>query len=310
MKKIIKDKVYIFMIFLFIIFAFSTIIALNKYNNNQDLLIQDHKNIIEDCNKKNEEDFSEEKIKFCNKMIESDLSEYDLNAYDGYEFYIVDYLRTYLNEFIIIAVVISGSAYYVTKYLRNRIILSEINRKSYKKIIKHLFFSSWKYSILIPLMLITIFCIINIFIGGSGFKIGLSELTGTIFKNNLLLYFLVVLIQSFILSLIYVNINLTISRNEHNYILSIIKSYIFVIGLEIFFEVIVSPFLYRTFKSGAGIYFNIINIYNYTNLEDGLSSLFVLIGIMLFSFVPLFLKYRDKESLIIASEKNDNREEV
>ena len=112
----IKDKLFIFIVTLFIILAFSTILGLNKYRDNQNLLIQDHKNLVKNCNKSDKNELSEDEINFCNKLTSSDLSEYKLNAYDGYEIYIVDYLRTYLNEFIIIAVILIGSSYYVTKY--------------------------------------------------------------------------------------------------------------------------------------------------------------------------------------------------
>lgn len=66
----------------------------------------------------------------------------------------------------------------------------------------------------------------------------------------------------------------------------------------------------KLFSFEYGLLFNVINIYTYPYVENGLTQIFILLGILLISFIPLFWVYRDKEKLIIDIEKNDNKEDV
>ena len=221
-----------------------------------------------------------------------------------------EYSWTGLNT---IAIIIAGSSYYITKYLRNRIILNDITREKYKKIIKKLFFSAWKYALIVPIMLFIIYFILFLKVDNFSFSEGITDTSGfvgTIFENNLIFLFFTIFLKSFILSMVYININLIISRKEHNYIFSIIKTYLFIVGLEILFETVIRIFINKLGTFEYGILFNIINIYTYPYVEKGLAQIFILFGILLISFVPLLLVYRNKEQLIIDIEKNDNKEEV
>lgn len=310
----IKDKLFIPMIVIFIILGLSiSILSSVRHKDNQQFLIDNFLQSVEKCKNLKEEDAIKEQVEWCQKAMNDDLSGFDTNAYDTYDVFAMDYLTTYLNEFILIAIVVVGSSYYITKYLRNRIILNDITRKKYKRIIKKLFFSAWKYALLVPLMLLTIYFVIFLNVDKFYFSKGITDISGfvgTIFENNLILLFFIIILKAFILSLLYININLIVSRKEHNYILSVIKTYLFIIGIEIFFELVINSLINKLFSFEYGILFNIINIYTYPYIEKGLTQVFILLGILLISFIPLFLIYRNKEKLIIDSEKNDNKEEV
>lgn len=91
---------------------------------------------------------------------------------------------------------------------------------------------------------------------------------------------------------------------EHNYILCIIKTYITIVGLEIFFETIISYIFTNILKNDYAIYFNIINIYNYISYENNIYYLFIIITVLIISFILVFLRYIKKENLIINVEKN------
>lgn len=315
MKKIkIRDKVFIPMIVLFVIFGLLiSIVSCIQYKDNRKSIKEDFIQSIEKCKNLDGNELIEGQVEWCQNVLESDLSEYDTNAYDVYDVFTVDYLREYLNEFILIAVVVVGSSYYITKYLRNRIMLNDITRKNYKSIIKKLFISSWKYALLVPLMLLIIYFIILLNVDKFYFSEGILDISGfvgTIFENNLMLLFLVILFKAFILSLIYININLIVSRKEHNYILSVIKTYLFIVGIELFFEIVIDNFVGKLLSFEYGFLFNIINIYTYPYVEYDLTQVFILLGLLLVSSIPLFLMYRNKEKLIIDIEKNDNKGDV
>ena len=314
MKKKIKYKIFIPFIIIFIVFALLiSIVSSIHHENNQQILKEDYLQSIEKCDNLKKEDAIEEEFEWCQKALESDLTEFETNAYDAYDIFTVDCLQNYLNEFVLIAIIIAGSSYYITKYLRNRIILNDITREKYKKIVKNLFFSAWKYALIVPIMLFIIYFIIFLKVDNFSFSEGIADTSGfvgTIFENNLIFLFFTIFLKSFILSMVYININLIISRKEHNYIFSIIKTYLFIVGLEILFETVIRIFINKLGTFEYGILFNIINIYTYPYVEKGLAQIFILFGILLISFVPLLLVYRNKEQLIIDIEKNDNKEEV
>jgi hypothetical protein len=311
MKKIMKDKMFIVLLLLLALVAFSTMIGLNKYKNNQEIIKSDFMNTIANCESKNGNYSSDVEEEYCQNAVNSDFSEFKLNAYDGYG-YIIEYLRKFFSEYFIIFIIIFGSSYYITKYLRNRLIINELNRKSYKSILMSLFVSAWKYAFLIPFMLIIIWFITYCYVGPYGFDLVqvakdgafIGDVNGYFYESNIWLYFLVILVQSILISLLYINISLIISRYENNHILSTIKSYLVVFGLDIFFELIVGI----QWFNNSDIFFNILNIYNYNT--NSYSHLVFLLVLDIITLILLFICYRDREKLIISSEKNDINEEV
>lgn len=309
MKKIIvNNKLYVFMIGLFIIFGFLSIIPLKGYEKNQNHMLNYYNSVINDCKNKKSEDMTPEETKNCNYYIETfNENEFNMTAFYGYENYVLDFYRTYFGEFITILIVIICSTYYISKFLRNRVIINHNNRRSYQKTIKNLFFSSWRYALLVPLILIVMF-ILTYIVTGSG-NDGYSYLENTMFENNVMFYFIMVLIQSIILTLIHINITLIVSRKEHNYIISIIKSFICVIGISLFIDIINNNLIYGLLKLSKGIDFNILAIYNLFNVENFSYTMMWNIIFLIVSFAILFISYKNKEKLIIDSEKNDNKNE-
>lgn len=313
MKKIkIKDRMFIVMIVLFVLFAFSTLIGVKHCIESSKVRKDLENEMIQGCEILDRSTATKEHLEICDRMLADDYENYKPTAYTSYYSYILEYIRKYCNEFILILIILIGSVFYATKYLRNRIILNDLSREDYKHVKKKLFCSSWKYSLLVPFMLVIVFSIVILFVG----SVAIMEnersgylLENTIFANNVLVYFGVLLLNAFILTLLYCNIGLIVARKEHNYILAVIKSYIIIIGIEIFFEVILYHIIYKLSGSSFGVYFNIITVFEYTYTEKNLLTIWILLGLLVISFVVLYLSYRNKEHLIIDCEKNDNKEE-
>lgn len=308
MKKfIVKNKLYVFMFILFIIFGLASIIPLKRYEVIQEHLLYDYNNMVNECKNKKNEDMSEKELEICNFYLEvMKPEELNMTVYNGYNMFVSDFYGEYLSEFIIALIIIIGSTYYVTKYLRNRIIINSIFRESYKNIVKKLFFSSWKYACMFPMMLLIVF-ILTYILTGNGSN-GYAYMEDTIFENNVLLYFIFIFIQSFILTLLYTNISLIVSRKEHNYILAVIKTLVCIIGLQLLFETLNNR-IYMLFNGSLNFSLNIMNMYSIFNDENAVYNMICMIVLLAISFVILFISYKKPEKLIIDSEKNDNKSE-
>lgn len=303
-----RNKLYVFMIVLFAVFGFLSIIPLNKYKSTKEYVVNYYNDLSLKCNNDKYENLTEQEKFDCEFSLKYfNETDYNLTAYDGYYMYVFDFFREFLNEFIIVLIIIVVNAYFVTKYLRNRIIINNINRESYKRIKKELFFSSWKYSLLVPIMLTIVFTLTMI-ITGNGDN-GYPYLENTIFENNIMLYFFFIFIQAFILNLIYANITLIISRKEHNYIISVIKSFVCVAAISLFIEIVNNNIIFGLFKASKGIDFNILNMYDLIDETNIFYNMIWNLIMLAISFVILFVSYRNKEKLIIDSEKNDNKNE-
>lgn len=308
MKKI-KDKMFVVMLSFFIIFAFFvSFIGINDVIEHEKVMKLLEDDLVSQCHELDRIVASEENLDFCDKVLGDDYERYKRTSYETYDSYVLEIVRKYCNEFVLILIIVIGSTFYVTKFLRSRVILNELVRNNYNDVKKKLFFSSWKYSLLVSLMLFIIFIIVILFVGNT--ELNVYHLSNTIFSGNILVYFGVLLLNSFILTLIYTNISLIVARKEHNYILAVIKSYILIIGIEIFFETILYNIIYKLFGSSFGAYFNLLTVYNYSYTEENLLVIWVLLAILTVTFIILHFRYRNKERLVIDCEKNDNKEEI
>lgn len=67
--------------------------------------------------------------------------------------------------------------------------------------------------------------------------------------------------------------------------------------------------IFKLFGSSFGAYFNLLAVYNYSYTDENLLVIWLLIAILIITFVILHYRYRNKEKLVIDCEKNDNKEE-
>lgn len=306
-----KNLFFIIVLILSVCFALSSVRVANDVKNNQENLSNSHQKTIEDCNKVVE---GEPNYEVCQIILKEDNPYEKLDIYDlGFEI-INNYIFYGYNVFFFLFIIIVGSCLYVTKYLRSEILKNTNHRKSYGKIKKELFISSWKYAIIVPVMLLICYIIMYIYTNTyiiSDINMETNNLNEYNFGNNMLLYNLKDLYNALVLGLIYTNITLLIARKEHNYILAVIKSFLAIIGIELFLEIVLNGLVLPVvFKFYDGDFLNIIDV-TALQLSSGFYPKIIFITVlMIISFVLVFISYKDKESLIIDCEKNDDGEEA
>ena len=306
-----KNLFFIIVLILFVCFALSSVRVANDVKNNQENLSNSHQKTIEDCNKVVE---GETNYEVCQIILKEDNSYEKLDIYDlGFEI-INNYIFYGYNVFFFLFIIIAGSCLYVTKYLRSEILKNTNHRKSYGIIKKELFISSWKYAIIVPVMLLICYIIMYIYTNTyiiSDIDMEANNLNEYNFGNNMLFYNLKDLYNALVLGLIYTNVTLLIARKEHNYILAVIKSFLAIIGIELFLEIVLNGLVLPVvFKFYDGGFLNIIDM-SALQLSSGFYPKIIFITVlMIISFVLVFISYKDKESLIIDCEKNDDGEEA
>lgn len=306
-----KNLFFIIVLILSICFALSSVRVANDVKNNQENLSNSHQKTIEDCNKVVE---GETNYEVCQIILKEDNSYEKLDIYDLGFGIINNYIFYGYNVFFFLFIIIAGSCLYVTKYLRSEILKNTNHRKSYGKIKKELFISSWKYAIIVPVMLLICYIIMYIYTNTyiiSDIDMEANNLNEYNFGNNMLFYNLKDLYNALVLGLIYTNVTLLIARKEHNYILAVIKSFLAIIGIELFLEIVLNGLVLPVvFKFYDGGFLNIIDM-SALQLSSGFYPKIIFITVlMIISFVLVFISYKDKESLIIDCEKNDDGEEA
>ena len=135
MKKIkIKDRMFVVMIVLFILFAFSTLIGVKNCIESAKVRKDLENEMIQNCEILDRNTATKEHLEICDRILAADYEKYRPTAYTTYYSYILEYIRKYCNEFILILIILIGSVFYVTKYLRNRMILNDLTREDYKRV--------------------------------------------------------------------------------------------------------------------------------------------------------------------------------
>lgn len=208
--------------------------------------------------------------------------------------------------FILLIIVPSGM--YISKYLKNRILLTENNRQSYKKSLRKAFKKSYAMAFVLPATLLLVFALF--FWYTKSFDLSsFEDYTMTPWRLETMKYPLLFLgswlLNTTMICLFYVNCNLFISRKFHNYFISIILTFLMIIGIELFFEIVVNSLICRLiFHSEIGIIFNIFSLHTFLDSFGVLPTLTFSTVLCILSFVAVGLAYRNKEKLVLDCEKN------
>lgn len=255
---------------------------------------------IEQCKKK--ETMSEDEKKFCQKMLTSEVIEPDF-----YSVFSVALTEIQFVFYFVFFAVVIPPLILICKMFKNKHILNSNLRESYKSFIKKLLFTAYKYLWILPVLAIILMLpLLFTYSLTPGYSIVYEIGWSSQLIYYPVLFILLYLLNVFIISMIYVNIALVIARFKHKFIPCIILSYITLFTIEIFLEIVVRVIiLQRVFHTELGMIFNIMNVFGFDDLF-GIPTLFIVnIGLLLLSFIGVYLAYQNKEKFIVSCEANN-----
>lgn len=302
MKKFIKNNYITVISFsILLIFAIYNIANYTKWYDNYAKVVGQS---IEECKK----EYLEEQKESCEILLkqastEEISSDYYYMSREVLSNFGIIYYITFL--FVTIPVI-----YNVCKVFKNKELIYEMTRQNYSDFKKKIFKEAYLKSLIIPLLLLIIFIITFIFCKGSAGNIYFEEFMEEGFLEKVIspfLYTFTILIRSFLISIIYINISLIVVRKNHNFYIASILSYLLFIGIEVVLEGVIGRILLNNIlkTNSMEIYINILNMFN-LNFGKGYIMLYMpIIIILILSFIILHIKYKNKEKLIIDCEKNN-----
>lgn len=186
---------------------------------------------------------------------------------------------------------------------------NELTRMSYKDFWKRNYKRILKIALILPCTLIFLY-ILSYFIS-SGFQMSEELISGEsslysieyVFRNKIPLYLITVLVNIFLNSIFYSNLALFTAQKSKNMLISIIYAYLLFLFTAFFFEVFLDYFLVTFFKNNIFSILTVFNFYAYDGVKS-LSSMF-LFALFLASASALinYKCYKNKEMVIIESEK-------
>lgn len=298
-----KSSKYIVTIIFSIFMIITFIIGIMKFNFWKENSIKDTIKEVEVCKSYKNNYNSDLHKKYCENLISSNDENLNL-AYFDVMTYVEDFMPLSSN-FILIFFVVISSTYYISKYLKNNILSNDLTRQSYKKIKTKLLICSWLPALVIPI--ISIFKLIVFYVMTKNFDYSASVIMWQESSlSNVGLFFISYILISLFDSLIYSNISLIVIRKKHNFILSSLLSYLVIIGVELFLEIVVNMLICTNiFHSEIGVVFNIINFGCFNDSYGIFIPLVVSIVIFFITLIIVCLIYKNKEKVIIDCEIND-----
>ena len=223
-----------------------------------------------------------------------------LTFFSVYGGVVLDFLAFIILAFLII--------YELYRLFKDQIINNLLLKEKYNDFLKFIFKKSYKYIFLFPFILLMIILYLFFTTRVGNFLYGLDG-----FNFQPILFFILYILNAFILSAFYINVILCILRYKHNYFVSVSLSILIFISLYLIFDVIIGTIFIDNIllKSNIGELFSIVGIF-YFKVNKFISPIIrVLFSFILYviSTFVLYFEYRDKEKLVIDIEKN-NKEEL
>lgn len=197
--------------------------------------------------------------------------------------------------------IIMSSMYEISKRFKSGEIKNRLTRESYNNYIKDVFKSSYKSILLWPL--ITIYVLVFSYMISGTFEVSAETIA---FTKEILshpaLFIFSYLLNTILMSILYINIGLILVPENRNYLVTVIETIMVYYGITLTNTFFIISFVLKDFKDSEK-YFDFFDMYTYNDRELIPFNLLCL-GVSLISLLLVYLKYKNKEKIIIKLEKN------
>lgn len=197
--------------------------------------------------------------------------------------------------------IIMSSMYEISKRFKSGEIKNRLTRESYNSYIKEVFKDSYKSIIICPLISIYMF-LFSYIISGT-FEV--APINVATFSTKILshpaLFITSYLLNTILMSIFYINIGLFLVPENRSYLVTVIETIMVYFGITLANTFFVIGFLLKDFENGEK-YFDFLDMYTYHDRELIPFNLLCL-GVAFISSLVVYIKYRNKEKLVIKLEK-------
>lgn len=196
--------------------------------------------------------------------------------------------------------IIMSSMYEISKRFKSGEIKNRLTRESYNSYIKDVFKSSYKSIILWPL--ITIYVLLFSYMISGTFTVSTETFAFTKeILNHPVQFIFSYLLNTVLMSIFYINIGLFLVPENRNYLVTVIETAMVYFGITFTNTFFIIGFLLKNLKNGEK-YFDFFDMYTYHDRELIPFNLLCL-GVAFISSLVVYLKYRNKEKIVIKLEK-------
>ena len=196
--------------------------------------------------------------------------------------------------------IIMSSMYEISKRFKSGEIKNRLTRESYNSYIKDVFKSSYKSILLWPL--ITIYVLVFSYIISGTFEVSAETIAFTKeILSHPVLFIFSYLLNTILMSIFYINIGLFLVPENRNYLVTVIETAMVYFGITLTNTFFIISFVLKNIKNAEN-YFDFFDMYTYHDRELIPFNLLCL-GVALISSLVVYLKYRNKEKIVIKLEK-------
>ena len=302
MKKFIKNNIAVLIAFL-ILFIFSTILCIRNIKSariNEESRIEG----IEVCKEILKHDKYNE---ICLENIDakpkkrSTLKTYYDIINDNVSYNSISLCTVFY--FLIPFLVITSSLYNISKKFKNQDIKNHLTRESYNKYIKEILLDSYKSVFIWPMITILLFMFSYIISNGSFEIIDTNSSFSYEILSNPVAFMLSNLLNTIFMSFFWTNIALLIVPDTRNYIVSVLESIMIYFGITLTNTFFVILLISKILNKDVEKYLDFLDVYTYNNRELIPFNILCL-SIALISGLLVYLKYKNKEKIIMKLERN------